>query len=416
MLHGKDIILLSSIEWDFLWQHPQEIAVRLAEAGNRVLYVENTGVRSPGLKDAKRVANRLKLWSGSVFRRGVREVRPNLYVTYPLVLPPFGPLWRRQINRRLLLPVVRRAARKLGMRDPIVWTHLPTDTALELIRLLRSPKSTVLYYCIADFAQLTPHKAQLQSAEKQIVEQSDLVFANSGHLAAHCKQWRDDVHVFPPGVNLDAFAANEKDANEQGQPEVEQGWQAYEHLLRSRMSSEPIIGYVGALNRHVNYKLLLAMARARPLWHWVFVGPLQTDVRDLSRLSNVMLLGQQPHRSLVNYIRFFDVCIVAYLDNAETVTMVPVKINEFLAAGKPVVSTGLPAVNEFNEQHGVLRIAAAKPESFLYAIEQALTETNGEAVIAKRRRVATLGDWSRRLEAMSQLVEAEESRRQGEAS
>src|SRR5438309_2300954 len=111
MIKGKDIILISSIEWDFLWQHAQEIALRLSQEGNRVLYVENTGVRSPGIKDVSRIASRLKLWAKSQRSRGVREVCPNLFVCSPLVLPPFGSHWRGQINRRILLPLVRRTAR-----------------------------------------------------------------------------------------------------------------------------------------------------------------------------------------------------------------------------------------------------------------------------------------------------------------
>src|SRR5260370_1928523 len=143
MLKGKNIIFISSIDWDFVWQHPQEISVRLAEAGNRVLFVENTGVRAPRLRDAVRVVHRLKLWARSLGSLGVRQVRPNLYVCSPLVLPPFGPSWQRQINRRLLLPLVGRTAVTLGMSDPVLWTHLPTDTAIELIRLLRTPQTIV---------------------------------------------------------------------------------------------------------------------------------------------------------------------------------------------------------------------------------------------------------------------------------
>src|SRR5436309_7519627 len=106
MLRGHDIILISSIEWEFNWQGHQEIASRLAHAGNRVLYVENMGVRAPGLHDVGRVARRFFHWVGSAFDGGVRQVSPNLYVCSPLILPPFGSRIRRQLNRRLLLPLI----------------------------------------------------------------------------------------------------------------------------------------------------------------------------------------------------------------------------------------------------------------------------------------------------------------------
>ena len=157
MISGRDIIYISSIEWNFLWQGHQEIALRLAAAGNRVLYIENTGVRSPALRDAGRVALRLKRWARALRSEGVREVAPNIYVASPMVMPPFGGSLRREVNRRLFLPVVRRAARRLRMRNPLLWTYLPSDTTLDLIELMREPESAVVYYCVADFTQLTPH-------------------------------------------------------------------------------------------------------------------------------------------------------------------------------------------------------------------------------------------------------------------
>src|ERR1051325_11015607 len=142
MIYSRDTILISSIEWDFLWQSHQDIASRLARAGNRVFYIENTGVRSPGLRDAGRVWSRLKRWAKSLRTGGVREVAPNLYVCSPLVLPPFGPAWRRLVNRRLLLPLIRRTTRRLGIgRDAVLWTYLPSDTAVDLVRSLRTPES-----------------------------------------------------------------------------------------------------------------------------------------------------------------------------------------------------------------------------------------------------------------------------------
>ena len=78
MITGHDILYISSIEWDFLWQSHQEIVRRLAAAGNRVLYIENTGVRSPGLKDTKRVASRLSRWLKSLRSGGVRHVAENI--------------------------------------------------------------------------------------------------------------------------------------------------------------------------------------------------------------------------------------------------------------------------------------------------------------------------------------------------
>lgn len=416
MISGRDVIYISSIEWNFLWQGHQEIALRLAAAGNRVLYIENTGVRSPGLRDAGRVALRLKRWANALRSQGVRQVAPNIYVASPMVLPPFGGALRRRLNRRIFLPLVRRAARKLGMRDVLLWTYLPSDTTVDFLRLMREPESAVVYYCVADFTQLTPHVRQLEESEREIVAESDVVFTNCAELATKFSKWNPNVHVFPFGVNLDAFPLEASDANatvnhadKTRRPAAGNGHEATlaasSGLARLRELPKPIIGYVGGLHRHVDFELLREMALARPRWSWVCVGARQTPVDGVAELPNVFLAGQQPHQELVEYIRLFDVCIVPYVNSVYTTTVVPTKINEYLAVGKPVVSTDLPTVCEFNEEHRVLITAAAESAPFLRGIEAALDLPNDPQTIARRREVAALGDWQARLEAMSELVE-----------
>ena len=164
MLRDRNIICISGIEWDFNWQSSQELCSRLAAAGNRVLFVENTGIRAPELKDAGRVWKRLLNWSQALRTQGVRQVGEILYVCSPLVLPPFGA--SRSVNARLLLPRVVRAARRLGMKDALILTYLPTDTALDLVRQLRTPRSVVVYYRIDNLAALTPRAAELRLSER----------------------------------------------------------------------------------------------------------------------------------------------------------------------------------------------------------------------------------------------------------
>lgn len=410
MITGRDIVFISSIEWNFLWQGHQEIAQRLAAAGNRVLYLENTGVRSPGVRDVARVAQRLKRWTGALRTGGLREVAPNVHVCSPLVLPPFGSRWRRELNRRAFVPLVVRTARRLGFRDPLVWTYLPNDTTLDLIRSL--PQSTVIYYCVADFAQLTPHPEKLRAAERELVALSDVVFTQCHALAHASLELNENVHIFPSGVNLEAFPL-EADAHVDQPLGTGATDEAKAHDSKSEPADaraldalpQPIIGYVGGMHRHVDFDLLKDCAKARPDWSWVCVGALQADATGLGELPNVHLLGQKSHEQLAAYIRRFDVCIVPYVNNAYTETVVPTKINEYLAMGKPVVSTDLPTVREFNAQHNILTTAPTRAEGFLLAIERALKQPKDRATGLRRRRVAELCEWGAQLEAMSELIE-----------
>jgi glycosyltransferase involved in cell wall biosynthesis len=405
MLSGRDIIIISSIEWDFNWQGHQEIARRVSQAGNRVLYIENMGVRAPGLQDAGRVAVRAFNWMRSFAGGGVREVLPNLYVCSPLILPPFGSARQKLLNRRVLLPLIRRAAKKLKFDSEIVWTYLPTDTVASLIKLLRKPEGLTVYYCIADFAELTPHAEALRESERQIIEMSDVIFAQCEELANRCSQGDKQVEIFPFGVNLELFSAENGSSNNH----VEGSFKAPSEStpMSTLMSAlpRPIIGYVGGIHRHFDAEMLAAMAKARPDWSWVLVGPVQTPLNGLKRMPNVHLLGPKAHQELPHYISNFDVGIVPYLHNDYTMTVVPTKINEYLAMGKPVVSTDLPEVNAFNDEHDVIITSPNDAAKFLSSIERAIGLTRDDAVIAHRREIAALNDWDRRIELMGDLIE-----------
>ncbi|HEV2827433.1 MAG TPA: glycosyltransferase [Pyrinomonadaceae bacterium] len=406
MITGRDIVIISSIDWNFLWQVHQEIALRFAQAGNRVFYIENTGVRTPHWSDAGRILSRVGRWSKSLRGRGVGQVAANVSVISPLMLPPFSSLGRLA-NPFLFSLMVKRTLKRLGLRDPILWTYLPTDTAFEIIQDLRTPGSMVIYYCVADFSQLTSDRQRLQEVEQRLIEQSDLVFANSSQVAELCRQWSNDVHVFPPGVDFLKFAEN----GESPAAAPQSIGIAARPLPSSPNGSflgslpKPLIGYVGGLHRFVDYDLLADLARARPDWSWAFVGPIHTKIGELATLPNVFFLGQKQHDELAPLIRNFDVCLVPYLINASTVTIAPVKINEYLAVGKPIVSTELPTVCEFNRQHEVLFIAPHGSQSFLTAIEEALQEPKDLRTIARRQQVAALGDWQNRFNAMNDLIE-----------
>jgi glycosyltransferase involved in cell wall biosynthesis len=163
---------------------------------------------------------------------------------------------------------------------------------------------------------------------------------------------------------------------------------------------------MGGLHRHVDFHLIAEMAAMRPEWSWVFVGPFQAPVEILQGRANIHLLGPKPHQLLVRYLRSFDVCIVPYLKTAYTETVVPVKINEYLAVGKPVVSTDLPTVCEFNERHHILITTTNDATAFIASVEEALQMPKDELTVTRRRQVAALLDWQVIVEAMSNLVES----------
>jgi glycosyltransferase involved in cell wall biosynthesis len=287
------------------------------------------------------------------------------------------------------------------MRDPLLWTFLPTDNAYEIINRLRTERSLIVYYCAADFSLLTPYVDSLRRSEQMILEQCDLVFTTCDELTKHCGIAGKNVHMCPHGVDLSAFLPAREAAGAAPRSPALENYRRLQASLR-----RPIIGYVGGMHQFVDFDLLGRLVRARPEWSWVFVGPIQVSAAAISDLPNVHMLGQQPHGELVRYIESFDVAIVPYIKSPHTRTVVPVKINEYLAVGRPVVSTDLAAVLEFNRKHQALITAENQAVPFLQAIERALVTVQDPAMIAHRRAVAEQYDWPARMEFISGLIEA----------
>ena len=389
-----DVLCVSSIDWDFIWQGHQEIMSRMAAQGHRVLFVENTGVRAPKMRDLPRVRQRIRNWWRST--KGFREERPNLFIYSPLLLLPLPYFWlARWINRTLLSRALKRWMEAVGFSRPILWTFLPTPLALDVIRAV-DPQVTI-YYCIDDLASSSHGARKIVSSEEQLFRQADLVFVTSERLRERAARHSDRVHLFPFGVNLERFDAvrNSSDA-----PPAD-----LQPLAR------PVIGYVGGLHQWVDQPLLAAVASRLPEMSFALVGPAQTDVSALESCPNVTLFGQRAHPEVPKYVKSFDVGIVPYLLTDYTANVYPTKLNEYLVMGIPVVATDLPEIRRFNRDHGDVVEVAADADAFAQAIRRSLHGASTPAVIERRIQVAQSNSWERRITAMGTLIEQAIARR-----
>jgi len=388
-----DILCVSSIDWDFIWQGHQEIMSRMAAQGHRVLFVENTGVRAPKVRDLPRVRQRIRNWWRGT--KGFRRERPNLFIYSPLLLPlPY--FWlARWINRHLLARALRRWMEAVGFNRPILWTFLPTPLALDIIRVV-DPQVTI-YYCIDDLASSSPGARKIVASEERLFRQADLVFVTSERLRSRAAKYRDEVHLFPFGVNLERFE------------EVRRSTDNPPDDLRPL--ARPVIGYVGGLHQWVDQPLLAAVAERLPEMSFALVGPAQTDVTTLQNCANVTLFGQRAHPDLPRYVKEFDVGIVPYLLTDYTANVYPTKLNEYLSMGIPVVATDLPEIRRFNRDHGNVVEVAADADTFAAAIKRSLNGTSTVAVVERRIEVAQSNSWERRIAAMTRLIDAAIARR-----
>ncbi|HJZ78048.1 MAG TPA: ElyC/SanA/YdcF family protein [Vicinamibacterales bacterium] len=387
-----DIVCVSSIDWDFIWQGHQEIMSRLAAVGHRVLFVENTGVRTPQMRDLPRVRRRIQNWWRGT--NGFREERPNLFVYSPLVLP--WPYLRpsRWINRLALGRAIRRWMRATGFSQPIVWTFLPTPLARDLVAAF-DPQLTI-YYCIDDLASSSAGAQRITASEEQLFREADLVFVTSERLRERAARFSDRVHVFPFGVSLERFEA------------VRRHHEAAPDDVASL--ARPVVGYVGGLHQWVDQDLLARVARSMPDATFALVGPEQTDVSMLRTCSNIRLLGLRPHDELPRYVKSFDVGIVPYRLTEYTANVYPTKLNEYLSMGIPVVATDLPEIRRFNTQHGAIVGIAADADGFGQAIRSALNDS-AQTDVDRRIAIAAQNSWASRIAAMTALIDEALDRR-----
>lgn len=383
MLTGRSIVCVSSIDWDFNWQGHQKIMSTLSAWGNRVLFVENTGVRSIAPRDWPRLLHRLRRWL-----RGIPEEQPDLHVYAPIILPlPYSRL-AGSINHRIVARAVRRWLRRVPGSRPLLWTFLPTPLVHDLIRDL-DPELTV-YYCVDDLPSSSRGARPLGPSDMKLLRTADLVFVTSEKLRARAAGVRADVHLFPFGVDYETFER------------VRIGTRPSPEDLRT--IARPIVGYVGGVNHKMDLELLEDVARRRPEVTFVLVGPIETDVSPLLRAPNIRLLGARPYAQVPGYIKEFAVGIVPYRLNEYTAHVYPNKLNEYLAMGVPVVSTDLPEIRRFNELNGDLIGVAGDAEGFASALRAALTD--GAAASAGRRiQAARLNSWAPRVSEMAALVE-----------
>ena len=384
MNSSENIICFSSIDWDFIWQGHQQIMQTFANQGHRVLFIENTGVRSPGIKDISRIKKRFSNWHKGTY--GIRQIHENLYVYSPLLLPfPYSKIalylntfiFRHHLNRWLTI---------MDFQNPIVWSFLPTAITQKILSQIN--KKITVYYCIDKFSESSKAAQKILKDEKTMLKQSDLIFATSHKLIEYCSKHNTNVHFFPFGVDFDHFA----------------------HKTYSEKPSElkstphPIIGYVGGIHRWIDLDLIFNIASQNPQFNFVFVGPIQTDISPLKTLKNVHFISKKEKEDLPHYIYFFDTCIIPYKLSPYTDNVYPTKLNEYLAIGKKVFSTALEEIIYFNKHHGNPITIVHSAQELSDILKKYLEESNPKP-LSQYVEIAKLNSWTKRIEGMTHLID-----------
>ncbi len=381
-LEGREIVCVGSADWATeLPINQHQLMGRLA-AANNVLFVESLGLRRPQLagRDLSRLWRRLK--------RGLRGARPadGLYVLSPLVLPLHHVGAVRALNRWLLRFQARRAVRKLGMRNPILWAYVPQAEAL----LDVLDPALVVYHCVDDVAAQKGVDAEsFRAAEQRFARRADLVLASAPALAERMRTLSGNVLYAPNVADTPTFAT----ALDPGPVDP-----AVEALPQPRLVFQ---GAIVATKLDVG--LLAEAARLRPEWSFVLVGPSGAgdpggDISALEAAPNTHFLGPRPADGLPQVLRGADVGLIPYAINDLTRSVFPMKVYEYLAAGLPVLATPLPAL----EGVAAIDTVADAPE-LVAAAERELAADSPE-LRRQRSADAAAHSWEARIEEIEQAL------------
>ena len=366
------------------------MATRLASSMS-VLYVASPGLRAPQAsgRDLKRLVRKL-----FAALKPPTKIGERLWLcTVPQI--PFRRLpGVDAINRLFGVWSVRRALRKAGFHRRITWFVVPHPGFMAK----HLGEELCVYYCIDDYAAHPGVDANLIAArDDELTKTADLVFVAPPALLASKREINPHTVFAPHGVDVELFGKAQDPATE--------------IPAAARNLPKPVIGYFGSIHEWIDVELIEWLARARPEWSFLLIGHAAVDVAALRALSNVHLIGPRPYRTLPAWAKAFDVAIIPYRMNRQVENANPLKLREYLACGKPIVSVRNAEIEKFSRW---VRIADGR-QAFLDEIEGALRDERAE-MPAERRAAVADQTWDRRVADVLGEVAAALARRDAHTS
>lgn len=375
MFKQETIVCIAAADWFGMWARAQQLMTRFARQGNRVLYVDPPITLLSPLKNPALFTKR---------REKLTRVDEHIYVYSPPVMLPFGNMYRQinKINQYRLFKRIRRVLKKIDYQPTLLWSYLPAS--VDLVSHLNIP--FLCYDCVDEHAAFPGFvkRDTVEEMEKRLLRLANATFASARELYDRKCHYASNMVFVPNGADVNHFAQARQDIPLA--PEVAD-------------LPKPVVGYIGAVSQWMEQDMLVALAQKHPDWSVVLVGPVDTDVGRMEALPNVYLLGKRDYKVLPGYLKAFDVAVIPFKINDLTIGVNPVKLYEYLAAGKPVVSSTLPEVRPFVPTVQL----ADTPEDFVAQVEKAVLD-NSPAAVAQRVTLAEENSWENRAEVMSDVI------------
>ena len=379
-------------QWDNLWRRRQQIAWRLEqkEAIGQTWYIESPVTVTSLIKDwrGKADVEAHSRWE-RIRQEGLRVDINGVHVVTPVTLLPetTNPLGN-QLNHWAHGRVVRRVVRANRHRPVLLWLSKPTDLFWidYFAPVLTCYDSTERFW---EFQDAAPRLRQLwRYQDAQLARRADVVFVQTEQHLREKQAQGANVFLMANAVDTDRFDTS---ANSPPSPPPD-----------LRDIPTPRIGYVGSINYRIDWDLVEHILRCLPQFNVVFIGNSAGDSRFDSlarRYQNMHPLGPRPYEQIPAYLHAMDVCIIPFLATPLTISQSPLKLFDYLAAGKPIVATNVGNMGELEQWVQI----ADSHDGFCPAIESAVAEDCPE-LQQDRRLVASQNSWSVRVEQIWDII------------
>jgi UDP-galactopyranose mutase len=353
-----DLIVYSHLRWDFVYQRPQHLLSRFASRGWRVFFIEEP-IEGDGALDVTAVDGGITVIRAAIPLALAREEREALQ--------------RTLVQRELRLRHVERA---------VAWFYSPMG--LPILEGLPTP--LVVYDCMDELSAFAGADPALRERETRLLRRADLVFTGGRSLYNAKRDLHPAVYCFPSSVDMAHYFHA----------------RAWRERPDQAAIPRPRLGYFGVIDERFDVELIEGMAALAPGWSFVMVGPVvKVDAAMLPHRPNIHYLGQKSYRDLPAYIATWDVALIPFARNAATRYISPTKVLEYMAAGKPIVSTSIAdIVTPYGEQRLVriadsafLAVEAAREamiedrQTRLDAFDRYLAGTSWDATVAEMERL-----------------------------
>ncbi|HEY8357855.1 MAG TPA: glycosyltransferase [Ramlibacter sp.] len=357
----KSLVVFSHLRWNFVYQRPQHLLSRLAQRWPVIFIEEPVPGAGEDRMEHIAAAPGVQVWRPHV-RGGAYGFHPD----------------HQSVMERL----VAQAMREQAVTDYWVWCYTPM--ALPLAEQLEP--GGVIYDCMDELSAFKNAPQQLLDQETELLRISDVVFTG-GRSLYNAKQHRHhNIHCFPSSVDAQHFRRAAQDHPKQA------------HVGRPRL------GYCGVIDERIDLELIAGIADARPDWQIVMVGPIvKIDPASVPQRANIHYLGQQGYDDLPAFISGWDVCLLPFALNESTKFISPTKTLEYMACGRPSVST---RIRDVVEPYGHVVPIHDDAAGFVQACEAALRRTPQEQAEHAQALAAIIArtSWDATATAMAELI------------